>query len=98
MDCTEILSSEVEQLDLPNVDSFLIIGNTRRVAWVINRLRLKNKDQHFSSIAHETRTVSGHYDVAIIDGADNWINARLLFEELYPYLKQNVKKFYIITE
>lgn len=98
MDYKECSREEIETVDFSTTDSFLVIANTRRVNWLIDRLKLSGKNQHFSSMGFNTRVITGHYDVAVIDGGDEGLNAEELFNELYPYLKRNVKEFYILKD
>lgn len=98
MDCTTLLREEIEAVDFSTVDSFLVIANTRRANWLIDRLKLTGKNQHFGFMGFNTKLITGHYDVAVIDGGDEGFDAKELFEELYPYLKRNVKAFYILKD
>lgn len=99
MDCKELLNKDLDQVVLPEVESILVIAEPRRVNWVISRLKIKNKDQHFVSMGYEERDVRGFFDIAVYDGGEDstWIDAMGLLANLYPYLKRNVKEFYVIS-
>lgn len=84
--------------DFASMESFLVLATKNRVDWVISRVRVTGKEQHFISLTVNDRPIAGHYDAAIIDGADDTFNAKLLYDEVYPYLGRNVKAFYILTE
>lgn len=103
MDC----NCGTTDLEITNVDEAII--NAERILLICARYRYKNVVAKIKELSKATNIYkyvhmivfnsyemkAGKFDICIIDGEDGSINPDEAFKEVYPYLKENVGKFYI---
>ena len=98
--CTEgNLDGSVNDLVVINAKRILLICSSYRYNNVM--LKINNNFDGFNHIRqvlpNDTYNIAGKFDTCIIDDNDGFIDGKQFFEDVYPYLKDNVGNFYIYT-